>query len=323
VQSDAHLRGKSSFFNLTDGYAGRFIGGLPFAEALQHPLKAVHRFLRRCDLHLPAGGEYPAVEIAAEINGRLHAEMIIIHDLRGNILTEAVDDTAASGEGDYRFLTTVSENAFTERYQKWCRRMGYNFSLTKAADIYTESLGHIVTLPKNNNTKLLIQTSAKELTAMNELIAVVRGEMTRLARELPEYETVRAMYGVGDTTSAQLIAEIGDIRNFPRRSSLVGFAGVDPAINDSGKSVGNSMAATKRGSPHLRKTLFQIMTIYLRLAPQDEPVYQFLDKKRSEGKPYYVYMTAGANKFLRIYYARVKECMANLDASAEDSETAE
>lgn len=323
MQSDAHLRGKSSFFNLTDGYAGRFIGGLPFAEALQHPLKAVHRFLRRCDLHLPAGGEYPAVEIAAEINGRLHAEMIIIHDLRGNILTEAVDDTAASGEGDYRFLTTVSENAFTERYQKWCRRMGYNFSLTKAADIYTESLGHIVTLPKNNNTKLLIQTSAKELTAMNELIAVVRGEMTRLARELPEYETVRAMYGVGDTTSAQLIAEIGDIRNFPRRSSLVGFAGVDPAINDSGKSVGNSMAATKRGSPHLRKTLFQIMTIYLRLAPQDEPVYQFLDKKRSEGKPYYVYMTAGANKFLRIYYARVKECMANLDASAEDSETAE
>ena len=45
------------------------------------------------------------------------------------------------------------------------------------------------------------------------------------------------------------------------------------------------------------------MTIYLRLAPQDEPVYQFLDKKRSEGKPYYVYMTAAANKFLRIYYA--------------------
>ena len=215
----------------------------------------------------------------------------------------------------------VSENAFTERYQKWCKRMGYNFSRTKAADIYIECLGHIVTLPKNSNTKLLIQTAAKELTAMNEMIAVVRGEMTRLAKELPEYETVHAMYGVGDTTAAQLMAEIGDIRNFPRRSSLVGFAGVDPAVDDSGKNVGNSKPATKRGSPHLRKTLFQIMTIYLRLAPQDEPVYQFLHKKRSEGKPYYVYMTAGANKFLRIYYARVKGCMANLDAPAEDSET--
>lgn len=217
-------------------------------------------------------------------------------------------------------ISMVSENAFTERYQKWCKRMGYNFSRSKAADIYAESLGHIVTLPKNNNTKLLIQTAARELTSMSELLAVVRSKMTRLAKELPEYETVHAMYGVGDTTAAQLVAEIGDIRNFPRRSSLVGFAGVDPAVNDSGKSVGNSKPATKRGSPHLRKTLFQIMTTYLRLAPQDEPVYQFLDKKRSEGKPYYVYMTAGANKFLRIYYARVKECMTKLEVSAETAE---
>ena len=31
-----------------------------------------------------------------------------------------------------------------------------------------------------------------------------------------------------------------------------------------------------------------------------------------EGKPYLVYMTAGANKFLRIYYGRVKEYLASL-----------
>ena len=78
-------------------YEGRFIGGLPFAEALQHPLKAVHRLLRRCDLHLPAGGEYPAVEIAAEISGRLHSEVVLVHNLRGSILPEAVDDAVHEG----------------------------------------------------------------------------------------------------------------------------------------------------------------------------------------------------------------------------------
>ena len=46
--------------------------------------------------------------------------------------------------------------------------------------------------------------------------------------------------------------------------------------------------------------------------PVDDPVYAFMDKKRSEGKPYYVYMTAGANKFLRIYYGRVREYLSNL-----------
>ena len=32
------------------------------------------------------------------------------------------------------------------------------------------------------------------------------------------------------------------------------------------------------------------------------------------GKPYFVYMTAAQNKFLRIYYVRVKECLAATDA---------
>ena len=217
-------------------------------------------------------------------------------------------------------ISRVSEKAFIERYQKWCKRLGYNFSVAKASDIYIESLGHIITLPKNNNTKLLIQTAAKELTAMNEQIAVVRNEMIRLAKELPEFETVHAMFGVGEITAAQLMAEIGDIRNYPRRSSLVGFAGVDPEVNQSGKMNTQSNPSTKRGSPHLRKTLFQIMTVYLQKKPQDEAVYQFLDKKRAEGKPYYVYMTAGSNKFLRIYYARVKACMAKLETSAETAE---
>ena len=46
----------------------------------------------------------------------------------------------------------------------------------------------------------------------------------------------------------------------------------------------------------------------------DEPVYQFLDKKRAEGKPHLVYKTVAQNKFLRIYYARVKECLEAFDS---------
>ena len=38
--------------------------------------------------------------------------------------------------------------------------------------------------------------------------------------------------------------------------------------------------------------------------------YQFLDKKRLEGKPYRVYMIAAAHKFLRIYYARVMQALS-------------
>ena len=51
------------------------------------------------------------------------------------------------------------------------------------------------------------------------------------------------------------------------------------------------------------------MTVLLRNKPADNPVYQFLDKKRSEGKPYYLYMTAGSAKFLRVYYGKVRDCL--------------
>lgn len=60
------------------------------------------------------------------------------------------------------------------------------------------------------------------------------------------------------------------------------------------------------------KTLFQVMSTIIQHAPADDPVFQFLDRKRQEGKHYYVYMTAAANKFLRIYYGTVTAYLEKL-----------
>ncbi len=80
-----------------------------------------------------------------------------------------------------------------------------------------------------------------------------------------------------------------------------------------------SNRSSKRGSPYLRKTLYNVMTALLQNAPPDVPVYQFLNRKRAEGKPYYVYMTAGANKFLRIYYGKVRDYLAALNVPPHDT----
>ena len=120
--------------------------------------------------------------------------------------------------------------------------------------------------------------------------------------------------------STQNLGVTRDVRRFAHRSSLVAFAGVDPAVNQSGKHIAQSNPATKRGSPHLRKILYQVVCTYLKKSPANEPVYQFLDKKRAEGKPYFVYMTAAQNKFLRIYYARVKECLTAAGCESPEQE---
>ena len=40
-----------------------------------------------------------------------------------------------------------------------------------------------------------------------------------------------------------------------------------------------------------------------------------MDKKRSEGKHFYVYMVAGAAKFLRIYYATITHYLGTIETS--------
>ena len=231
-------------------------------------------------------------------------------------------DSPARGDGSQKWVDFVhtywhvdcvrsrSPEAFTEHYQDWCKRKGYNFSARKAEKIHQLSSGLIAVFPKDDSTKLLIRQAVALLDAASKTVESLRLKMDETASTLPEYPVVLAMNGVGPTLGPQLMAEIGDVTRFTHRGALTAFAGVDPGKDDSGQRVRKSVPTTKKGSPCLRKTLFQIMDGLIKRSPADDPVYAFMDKKRAQGKPYYVYMTAGANKFLRIYYGRVNEYLA-------------
>lgn len=206
----------------------------------------------------------------------------------------------------------MSLNAFIDHYQKWCSRKKYNFSRTKAGEIYGAAKELVPVLPKDDFTKRIIKQAVSQLNAASQTVEQLRALMNETASTLPEYPVVMAMKGVGPSLGPQLMAEIGDVTRFTHKGAITAFAGVDPGVNESGDYSRKSVHASKHGSPVLRKTLFQVMDVLIKTKPQDDPVYLFMDKKRAQGKPYYVYMTAGANKFLRIYYGRVKEYLASL-----------
>ena len=191
----------------------------------------------------------------------------------------------------------LSEKAFTARYQKWCRKHGYNFSEDKALDIYASACGHFGVMPKTDTAKLLVEQAISQLQTTSAALATLKQEMQSLAASLPEYPVVMGMFGVGPTLGPQLMAEIGDVRRFHSKKALVAFAGIDSPPYQSGQMDVRSRSISKRGSASLRRTLFLVMGVLLQCAPMDEPIYQFMNKKRSEGKPYRVYMMASANKF--------------------------
>lgn len=92
-------------------------------------------------------------------------------------------------------------------------------------------------------------------------------EMNKLASQLPEYPVAMDMYAVGQSLGHQLMAEIGDVTRFARKQSLVAFAGVEPMPDESGDKKSRSSKTSKRGSPYLRKALFNVVDVYIRTSP--------------------------------------------------------
>jgi transposase len=215
------------------------------------------------------------------------------------------------------YVSKLSFDKFAAHYRKWCQKHGY--LAVKADELYAHAKSCVASLPKDSDTKLMVQTAIAQINTVSKTVAVYAKRMTELASALPEYEVVMSMYGCGDSTGPQLMAEIGDIRRFAMSKgykSLVAFAGVSPGDRQSGTYNPESRPIEKRGSPYLRRALFCAVKTYLMKRPENESVFKTLDKKRSEGKKYLVYMTAAMNKFLKIYYARIMDHFVKL-ASAE------
>ena len=87
--------------------------------------------------------------------------------------------------------------------------------------------------------------------------------------------------GIGYINAAVILGEIGNISRFSNASKLAAYAGIDASVSQSGEYQATNNKMSKRGSPNLRKALFQAALI----AAFHDPVFSaFYQKKRSEGK---------------------------------------
>lgn len=108
--------------------------------------------------------------------------------------------------------------------------------------------------------------------------------------------------GVGETTGAAIIAEVGDIENFNSSSKLIAFAGLDPKLRESGKYQGKT-PISKRGSKYLRNALWSAAMVACRCQEKFKKDYQ---ERRSKGRSHRYAVTAAANKLTKIIYHILK-----------------
>lgn len=108
--------------------------------------------------------------------------------------------------------------------------------------------------------------------------------------------------GIGGTTGAAIIAEIGDIGNFSSSAKLIAFAGLDPKLRESGKYQGKT-PISKRGSKYLRNALWSAAMVACRCQEKFKQDYQ---ERRNKSKSHRYAVTAAANKLTKIIYHILK-----------------
>ena len=82
-------------------------------------------------------------------------------------------------------VRSMSLNAFAERYRKWCKRQGYNFSEAKAAAIHSGAKDLIAMLPKDDLTKRLIRQAIDSLNAISKVVEQLT--VGRNKKQIAEY----------------------------------------------------------------------------------------------------------------------------------------
>lgn len=81
----------------------------------------------------------------------------------------------------------LSLTAFIDHYQKWCSRKKYNFSKSKAEEIYGKAKELIPVLPKDSFTKHIIKQAVGQLNVASQTVEQLRSLMNETASKLPEY----------------------------------------------------------------------------------------------------------------------------------------
>ena len=118
-----------------------------------------------------------------------------------------------------------------------------------------------------------------------------------------DIDLLTSIDGVGKSSAASFLTELGDINNFTTHKQLIAFIGTDPTIYQSGTSVNVKGSISKRGNSHLRRTVWHMARA---ASVWNATLKAYYNKKREEGKTFKQSVIAVANKLIRIIFSMLK-----------------
>ena len=226
-----------------------------------------------------------------------------------NVKTDSVDSVMLAKYGLLYWNTLCCSLKYDEVYDElhtYSRQYYQYLTLRVKSRLNLVSiLDH--TMPCTSSTKMIVQEAVRSLRFQGDSADLILTRMLELANSLPEFKILSSRTGIGSKLAVRFIAEVGDIKRFRNKHSLVAYAGLDAPPFQSGIYEGRNRHISKRGNKYLRKTCYEMIKCLTSSAAyiEHDDVLDFVNKKRSEGFAYKKACVAGANKLLRTYYGEI------------------
>ena len=181
------------------------------------------------------------------------------------------------------FLESVSKkNYASKKIDELSKKASSSFGINFCLDSFSLQI------------KMLIE----QISFIQTQVSNVENEIEVLLEKLNS--PITTIPGIGSVNAATILGEIGDIKRFSNPSKLVAYAGLDASISQSGEYESTYNHMSKRGSPYLRRALFQSA---LRAEFCDPVFSDYYQKKISEGKHHLVATNAVARKLCHTIFA--------------------
>lgn len=159
-----------------------------------------------------------------------------------------------------------------------------------------------VSIGNENYEDFVVSQVAKRVMFLKEQIKEITERITEIVKE--DYSYLLTINGVGAICIGGIIGEIGDVNNYHGSDSIVALAGLCPYVYESGKYAAQHTRIMKNGSSYLRNALYMAaQSMYLHKA---NPIYDYVEKKRKEGKSRVCALDHAARKLCNIIFSMMK-----------------
>ena len=156
-------------------------------------------------------------------------------------------------------------------------------------------------------SKAVLKSIDKHIKFINDQIAQIEKQIDDLFDQHPDLkeqrELLESIPGFGPVTSANFIAEVGDINRFDCARQLAAYVGLTPRTHQSGSSVNKPSKMSKRGNVRLRTSFYMPAMAAIRSNPF---VTDLATRMKKRGKSPMCIIGASMRKLVHLAYGVLK-----------------